>query len=53
MERNNCRQRHWFSRFKRKYFVISRAAYLVDLTMFIFANFHANGNIEQIKKLGW
>jgi insertion element IS1 protein InsB len=37
IERNNCRQRHWFARFKRKSIVVSKSLHMVDLTMALFA----------------
>ena len=33
IERNHCRQRHWFGRFKRKSIIISKSQEMVDLTM--------------------
>ena len=49
LERNNCRQRHWFARFKRKSLVVSKSLQMVDLTMALFARFHVNGQREEIK----
>jgi insertion element IS1 protein InsB len=49
LERNNCRQRHWFARFKRKSIVVSKSLHMVDLTMALFARFHVNGNREEIE----
>ena len=48
IERNNCRQLHWFARFKRKSIVVSKSLHMVDLTMALFARFHVNGVIEDI-----
>ena len=48
LERNNCRQRHWFARFKRKSLVVSKSLRMVDLTMALFARFHVNGQREDI-----
>jgi insertion element IS1 protein InsB len=48
IERNNCRQRHWFARFKRKSIVVSKSLHMVDLTMALFARFHVNGVREDI-----
>ena len=48
LERNNCRQRHWFARFKRKSLVVSKSLHMVDLTMALFARFHVNGQREDI-----
>jgi IS1 family transposase/transposase-like protein len=33
IERNHCRQRHWFGRFKRKSIIISKSKEMVELTM--------------------
>ena len=33
LERNHCRQRHWFGRFKRKSIIVSKSKEMVDLTM--------------------
>ncbi|WP_368044323.1 IS1 family transposase [uncultured Desulfovibrio sp.] len=33
IERNNCRQRHWFAGFRRKSVVVSRSLHMVDLTI--------------------
>ena len=49
LERNNCRQRHWFARFKRKSLVVSKSLRMVDLTMALFARFHVNGKREEIE----
>jgi insertion element IS1 protein InsB len=49
LERNNCRQRHWFARFKRKSLVVSKSLRMVDLTMALFARFHVNGQREEIQ----
>jgi insertion element IS1 protein InsB len=43
IERNHCRQRHWFGRFKRKSIIISKSKAMVDLTMALFAKFWVNG----------
>uniref|UniRef100_UPI0013EDE0A9 IS1 family transposase n=1 Tax=Desulfovibrio sp. ZJ369 TaxID=2709793 RepID=UPI0013EDE0A9 len=51
IERNNCRQRHWFARFRRKSVVVSRSLHMVDLTMALFAKFHVNGTLDDIKTL--
>jgi len=48
IERNHCRQRHWFGRFKRKSIIISRAKDMVDLTMALFARFRVNGCISEL-----
>ena len=51
IERNNCRQRHWLARFKRKSLVISKSFQMVELSMALFARFRVNGNIEEIYSL--
>ncbi len=48
IERNNCRNRHWFARFKRKSIVVSKSKEMVDLTMSLFANFRVNGDVSEI-----
>jgi insertion element IS1 protein InsB len=45
IERNHCRQRHGFGRFKRRSIIISRAKEMVDLTMALFARFRVNGDV--------
>ena len=47
IERNHCRQRHWFGRFKRKS-IIPKSKEMVDLTMALFAKFWVNGNQDEI-----
>jgi insertion element IS1 protein InsB len=44
IERNHTPNRHWFARFKRKSIVVSKSLEMVDLTMALFAKFHANGD---------
>jgi insertion element IS1 protein InsB len=48
IERNHCRQRHWFGRFKRRSIVVSRSKEMVDLTMALFARFRVNGAVSEI-----
>lgn len=48
IERNNCRNRHWFGRFKRRSIVVSKSKEMVDLTMALFARFRVNGNVSEI-----
>ena len=48
IERNNCRNRHWFGRFKRKSIAVSKSEEMVDLTMALFARFRVNGNVSEI-----
>ena len=47
----NCRQRHWFGRFKRKSIIISKWQEMVDLTMALFAKFWGNGNQDELLSL--
>ena len=51
IERNRCRQRHWFGRFKRKSIFISKSKEMVDLTMALFAKFWVNGNQDELVSL--
>jgi insertion element IS1 protein InsB len=51
MERNHCRQRHWFGRFKRKSIIVSKSKEMVDLTMALFAKFWVNGNQNKLLSL--
>jgi hypothetical protein len=48
IERNLCRQRHWFGRFKRKSMLVSKAKDMVELTMALFAQFRVNGDVAEI-----
>jgi insertion element IS1 protein InsB len=48
IERNTCRRRHRFARFKRKSIVVSKSLHMVDVTMALFARFHVNGAREDI-----
>lgn len=47
IERNHCRQRHWFGRFKRRSIIISKSKEMVELTMALFAKFWVNGNQDE------
>jgi insertion element IS1 protein InsB len=51
IERNHCRQRHWFGRFKRKSIIVSKSTAMVDLTMALFAKFWVNGNQDELISL--
>ena len=51
IERNHCRQRHWFGRFKRKSIIVSKSTEMVDLTMALFARFWVNGNQDELLSL--
>jgi insertion element IS1 protein InsB len=48
IERNHCRQRHWFGRFKRRSIIVSRAKEMVDLTVALFACFRVDGDVPEI-----
>jgi insertion element IS1 protein InsB len=48
IERNHCRQRHWFGRFKRRSIVVSRSREMINLTMALFAGFRVNGEVAEI-----
>ena len=48
IERNHCRQRHWFGRFKRRSMIVSKSKAMVDLTMALFARFRVNGDVAEI-----
>ena len=52
IERNNCRMRHWFGRFKRKSIIVSKSMEMVELTIALFARFRVNGNVFDILNLG-
>ena len=49
IESNNAPQRHWFARFRRKTVCVSRSLRMVDLTMGLYANFHANYCIDYMQ----
>ena len=51
IERNNGRQRHWFARFRRKSIVVSKAAWMVDVTMALFARFRVNGALRDLMRM--
>jgi insertion element IS1 protein InsB len=51
IERNHCRQRHWFARFKRKSIIVSKSTEMVDLTMALFAKCWVNGNQDELLSL--
>jgi len=51
IERNNCRNRHWFKRFCRKSIVVSKSKEMVDLTMALFAKFRVNGSVYSILEM--
>ena len=50
-ERNHCRQRHGFGRFKRKSIIVSKSKEMGDLTMALFARFWVNGNQDELLSL--
>ena len=37
IESNNAPQRHWFARFRRKTFVVSRSLRMIELTVMLYA----------------
>jgi IS1 family transposase len=47
IERNHCRQCHWFSHFKRRSIIVSNSIEMVDLTMALFAKFWVKGNQDE------
>ena len=51
LEQNNCRQRHWYARFRRKSIVVSKTLEMVDLTMALFAAYHVNRCIKNLVSL--
>jgi insertion element IS1 protein InsB len=51
IERNHCRQRHWFGRFTRKSIIVSKSKEMVDLTMALFARFWVNGHQDELLSL--
>jgi insertion element IS1 protein InsB len=51
IERNHCRQRHWFGRFKRKSIIVSKSQEMVEVTMALFAKFWVNGNQDELLSL--
>jgi hypothetical protein len=48
IERNYCRQRHGFGRFKRRSIIVSKSKDMVDLTLALFARFRVNGDVAEI-----
>jgi IS1 family transposase len=48
IERNHCRQRHWFGRFKRGAIIVSKSKDMVDLTMALLTRFRVNGDVAEI-----
>jgi IS1 family transposase len=51
IERNQCRQRPWFGRFKRKSIIVSKSKEKVELTVALFAKCRANGTQEELISL--
>jgi insertion element IS1 protein InsB len=51
IERNYCRQRHWFGRFKRKSIIVSKSKEMVHLTIALFAKFWVNGHQDELVSL--
>jgi insertion element IS1 protein InsB len=48
IERNHCRQCHWFGRFTRKSSIISTSQEMVDLTRALCATLWINGNQDEL-----
>jgi insertion element IS1 protein InsB len=48
IERNHCRQRYWFERFKRRSMIVSKSKEMVDLTLALFARFRVNGDVADV-----
>jgi insertion element IS1 protein InsB len=51
IERNHCRQRHGFGRFKRQSMIVSQSTAMVELTMALFAKFWVNGHQDELLSL--
>jgi IS1 family transposase len=51
IERNHCRQRHWFGRFKRKSIIVSKSKEMVEVTVALFAKVWVNGNQDELLSL--
>ena len=51
IERNQCRQRSWFGRLKRKSIIVSKSKEKVELTVALFAKCWANGTQEELISL--
>src|SRR3712207_2700856 len=51
-ESNNARQRHWFARFRRRTWVVSRSLAMVDATMALFAYYRCNGGELSLTLIG-
>ena len=52
IERNNCRMRHWFGRFKRKSIIVSKNVEMVNITVALFARFRVNADVFETLKIG-
>ena len=51
IERNNCRMRHGFGRFKRKSIIVSKSVEMVNVTVALFAKFRVNARAIQLSKI--
>ena len=51
IERNNCRMRHGFGRFKRKSIIVSKSLEMVNATIALFARFRVNREVFDILKI--
>ena len=45
IERDNARQRHWLTRFRRRSIVVSKAKRMVDVSIALFARLAGNNRI--------
>ena len=45
IESNNFPQQHWFARFRRKTYCVSRSVEMIDLTMLLYVAFPVNKSI--------
>ena len=48
IERNNGRQRHWLSAFRRRSIVVTRSLENLAIFMALFARFRINGSIDEL-----
>jgi IS1 family transposase len=51
IERNNCLQRHWLGRFRRRTVIVSKSLQMVDLSIALFAYYRINGNMDALPSL--
>ena len=48
IERNNGRQRHWLTAFRRRSIVVTRSIKNLAISMALFARFRINGSIDEL-----